>query len=114
MALNFGSEWLESMPPLETTLSFQENWENKASLTKHHDTYSFIDPYRFKKSMSGKVVLITQAHRGIGRSTAIAFARKAIPLCSRWHSASSLLPKTYFRSVLSAHIIGSSRFPEEY
>lgn len=78
MALNFGSEFLGSMPPIETTLPFEETVENRATLTKHRDTYSFIDPYRFKNKLRGKVVLITQAHRGIGRSTAVAFARKLL------------------------------------
>ena len=76
MALNYGSEWLEPVPPFVTTIPFQENLENGATLTKHRDTYSFIDPYRFQNKLKGKVVLITQAHRGVGRSTAFAFARE--------------------------------------
>lgn len=82
MALNFGSEFLVSMPPIETTLPFEELVDNRASLTKHRDTYSFIDPFRFRNKLRGKVVLITQAHRGIGRSTAVAFARKTTFLIS--------------------------------
>ncbi|CAL3965814.1 hypothetical protein PZA11_002666 [Diplocarpon coronariae] len=92
MALNFGSDFLQSMPPLETTLPFQETLENQATLTKHRDTYSFIDPYRFKNKLSGKVVLITQAHRGIGRSSAVAFAQAGASVCCVGPSAESLEP----------------------
>jgi NAD(P)-dependent dehydrogenase (short-subunit alcohol dehydrogenase family) len=49
-------------------------WENKTSLTKHRDTYPFIDPHRFKNSLKGKVVVITLAHRGIGSASAKSFA----------------------------------------
>lgn len=90
MALNFGSEFLGSMPPIETTLPFEETVENRATLTKHRDTYSFIDPYRFKNKLRGKVVLITQAHRGIGRSTAVAFARKPFLLSLSYFTTSIL------------------------
>ncbi|PBP24167.1 short-chain dehydrogenase/reductase SDR [Diplocarpon rosae] len=92
MALNFGSDFLQSTPPLETTLPFQETLENQATLTKHRDTYSFIDPYRFKNKLSGKVVLITQAHRGIGRSSAVAFAQAGASVCCVGPSTESLEP----------------------
>lgn len=49
-------------------------WESTSTLTKRRDTYPFIDPFRFKDSLKGKVVLITLAHRGIGSSSAKAFA----------------------------------------
>src|SRR3954452_4980629 len=49
-------------------------WENKTSVTKHRDTYPFIDPHRFRGSLRGQVVLITLAHRGIGSASAKAFA----------------------------------------
>ncbi|PVH78625.1 NAD(P)-binding protein [Cadophora sp. DSE1049] len=92
MALNFGSEFLGSMPPIETTLPFEDVVENQATLTKHRDTYSFIDPYRFKNKLRGKVVLITQAHRGIGRSTAVAFAQAGASVCCIGPNAESLEP----------------------
>ena len=71
---NFGSDFLG--PSIEYSSPTPQILENKSSLTRHRDTYSFIDPYRFSNTLIGKVVLITQAHRGIGRSTAVAFARK--------------------------------------
>ncbi|KAL5319712.1 hypothetical protein ACEPPN_012768 [Leptodophora sp. 'Broadleaf-Isolate-01'] len=92
MALNFGSEFLVSMPPIETTLPFEELVDNRASLTKHRDTYSFIDPFRFRNKLRGKVVLITQAHRGIGRSTAVAFAQAGASVCCVGPNAESLEP----------------------
>jgi hypothetical protein len=45
----------------------QRLWQNKSSLTKRRDTYDFIDPFRFKNKLRGKVVVMTLAHRGIGR-----------------------------------------------
>ncbi|RDW70177.1 hypothetical protein BP5796_08574 [Coleophoma crateriformis] len=47
---------------------------NESSLTARRDTYPFIDPFRFKDQLYGKVVLITHAHRGIGRASCLAFA----------------------------------------
>jgi len=41
--------------------------------TNHHDTYDFIDPT--KADLYGKSVLITGASKGIGKATAISFAR---------------------------------------
>ncbi|KAL2068219.1 hypothetical protein VTL71DRAFT_16317 [Oculimacula yallundae] len=90
MALNFGSEFLGSMPLIDTTLPVEEMVENRATLTKRRDTYAFIDPFRFKNSLRGKVVLITQAHRGIGRSTAIAFALAGASVCCVGPTAESL------------------------
>ncbi|CZT05311.1 hypothetical protein WAI453_005083 [Rhynchosporium graminicola] len=90
MALNFGSEFLGSLPPIETTLRFEEVVDNRATLSKHRDTYSFIDPFRFKNTLRGKVVLITQAHRGIGRSTALAFALAGASVCCVGPTSESL------------------------
>jgi NAD(P)-dependent dehydrogenase (short-subunit alcohol dehydrogenase family) len=67
-------------------------WENKSSLTKRRDTYSFIDPFRFAKQLTGKVVLITQSHRGIGRSTSLAFAQAGASVCCVGPTAESLEP----------------------
>jgi hypothetical protein len=51
----------------------QRLWHNKSSLTKRRDTYDFIDPFRFKNKLRGKVVVVTLAHRGIGRGMILNF-----------------------------------------
>lgn len=55
--------------------------------THHHDVYPSIDPHTtFKNSQQGKVVLITGASQGIGKSVALAFAHagvKGMSLSSR-------------------------------
>lgn len=43
-------------------------------ITLHHDTYPFISPTKFIGALTGKVVLVTGASRGIGRATAFSFA----------------------------------------
>jgi NADP-dependent 3-hydroxy acid dehydrogenase YdfG len=56
-------------PPLSDTF-----WDNKSTLSRRHDTYPFIDPYRFRNTLRQRIVVVTLAHRGIGRTTANAFA----------------------------------------
>lgn len=90
MALDFGAEFEASVPQLTFATKGPNKYENKSSLTRHRDTYSFIDPYRFKNKLSGKIVLITQAHRGIGRSTAVAFAQAGASVCCVGPTAASL------------------------
>ncbi|KAE8451875.1 hypothetical protein EG329_002716 [Mollisiaceae sp. DMI_Dod_QoI] len=82
---------LDAGPEIRVSRS-SVKWENKSSLTKHRDTYPFIDPFRFAKQLSGKVVLITQAHRGIGRASAVAFAQAGASVCCIGPSAESLDP----------------------
>jgi hypothetical protein len=62
--------------------SIKERLFIRSSLTQHRDTYPFIDPYRFRKSLTGQVVLITNAHRGIGRASALDIASAgAVVVC---------------------------------
>jgi NAD(P)-dependent dehydrogenase (short-subunit alcohol dehydrogenase family) len=67
-------------------------WENKSSLTRHRDTYPFIDPLRFRNSLWRKVVVVTLAHRGIGRTTANAFAAAGASVVVVGPSAQALQP----------------------
>ncbi len=67
-------------------------FENKSTLTKRRDTYPFIDPFRFRNKLRGKVVIITLAHRGIGRASAFAFADAGASVCLLGPSNSALEP----------------------
>lgn len=67
-------------------------WENKSTLTRHKDTYTFIDPLRFRNTLRRKVVVITLAHRGIGRTTATAFAAAGASVVVVGPSAQALQP----------------------
>lgn len=60
-----------------------------AGITIHGDTYPFITPARYSTALSGKVVLVTGASRGIGRHTALAFAKAGahVALLARSSSA---------------------------
>lgn len=75
-------------------MSEQSTEQSKSSIqtqfldiTSHHDSYDAIDPLeQLKGSASGKVVFISGASRGIGRATAVAFAKadaKAVYLTAR-------------------------------
>ena len=69
-----------------------EFWVNKSTLTRHHDTYPFIDPYRFKNALRNKVVIVTFAHRGMGKATANAFAAAGASVVVVGPSAQCLQP----------------------
>jgi len=49
-------------------------WFNNYTLTRHRDTYPFIDPFRFRHTLTGRIVVVTGAHRGLGKASALAFA----------------------------------------
>jgi NADP-dependent 3-hydroxy acid dehydrogenase YdfG len=80
------------VPDASDHLASDVFWVNKSSLTKHHDTYPFIDPYRFKNALRKKVVVVTLAHRGIGRTTANAFAAAGASVVLLGPSAEALQP----------------------
>lgn len=61
-------------------------------LKQHRDTYPFIDPYRFRNALTGKVVLITNAHRGIGRASALDFASAGATVVCVARTVEQLLP----------------------
>lgn len=53
----------------------QNDYRNpSSSIPYHHDSYTYICPSKYAGSLKKKVVLITGAGRGIGRSTAFSFA----------------------------------------
>lgn len=59
------------MTPADTAYT---NWPKLADFCSlHHDTYPFIDPT--KSDLSSKSVFITGASKGIGKATAISFAK---------------------------------------
>jgi NAD(P)-dependent dehydrogenase (short-subunit alcohol dehydrogenase family) len=59
-------------------------------ITIHGDTYPFISPPRYRASLSGKVVLITGASRGIGRATCLAFAQAGAHVAALARTSSAL------------------------
>lgn len=56
----------------------------------HNDTYPFISPSRYRSSLSGKVVLVTGASRGIGRATCLAFAQAGAHIAAVARTTSAL------------------------
>lgn len=65
---------------------------NRSTLTKRRDTYPFIDPWRFRGSLTRKLVLITNAHRGIGRASALDFAFAGATVVCTARTAEQLVP----------------------
>ncbi|KUJ10797.1 NAD(P)-binding protein [Mollisia scopiformis] len=84
----------------------------------HHTPYPFISPSKFTNKLTGKVILITGASRGIGRAT-LAFAstgaslallsRTASTLSSLVQEITSLYPQTPTLSI-TADVLSSSPF----
>ncbi len=90
MAPVFGNALEDAMAKADLPPKGLEHLENRSNLTKHRDTYSFIDPFRYKNKLRGKLVLITHAHRGIGRASAVAFAQAGASVVCVGPSAESL------------------------
>ncbi|KZP00349.1 NAD-P-binding protein [Calocera viscosa TUFC12733] len=58
-----------------SNLVFPSTADQDLPVTQHHDIYPGIDPSKFQASLTGKVVFVTGASRGIGEATARAFAQ---------------------------------------
>lgn len=65
---------------------------NPCTLTRRRDTYDFIDPFRFRGKLSGQLVLIANANRGIGRATALDFAATGATVVCTARSTENLIP----------------------
>ena len=79
----------------------EHEWDNRATLTKRRDTYPFIDPFRFKNRLKGKVVVVTLAHRGMGRATACDFAAAGAAVVCIGPTAQSL--ESVLREIREKH-----------
>jgi len=56
------------------------DFPTSTGITKRHDIYPFIHPTKFTGLLHGKVVLLTGASKGIGRTTALALAASGASL----------------------------------
>jgi NAD(P)-dependent dehydrogenase (short-subunit alcohol dehydrogenase family) len=72
--------------------SMRDRFLTRSTLTPHRDTYPFIDPYRFRNALIGKIVLITNAHRGIGRASVLDFASAGATVVCVAHTMELLQP----------------------
>lgn len=52
----------------------ETHFHNTSTIPRYRDTYPFIDPYRFRGTLVGKVVLIPNAAKGVAKASALAFA----------------------------------------
>ncbi|KZT53691.1 short-chain dehydrogenase/reductase SDR [Calocera cornea HHB12733] len=75
-------------------------------VTLHHEIYPGIEPSKFKDTLSGKVVFITGASRGIGEATALAFAHSgaSLFLASRKTSTMENVKETILKDLPNAKV----------
>jgi NAD(P)-dependent dehydrogenase (short-subunit alcohol dehydrogenase family) len=69
-----------------------EEWMNRSTLTRRRDTYPFIDPFRFQNTLTRRIVLITNANRGVGRASALDFANAGATIVCTARTGEQLLP----------------------
>ncbi|EUC46225.1 hypothetical protein COCMIDRAFT_25765 [Bipolaris oryzae ATCC 44560] len=62
-----------------------------SSLTKHNDTYPFIDPSKYARAHTGKTVVVTGGGQGLGKAIALAFANAGADIAIIGRSQQPLL-----------------------
>ncbi|KAI0041115.1 NAD-P-binding protein [Auriscalpium vulgare] len=90
-------------------MSMPIGFDEALQVTLHHDIYPTIDPTALfeQQSFSGKVVLITGASRGIGRETALYYARAgaSLVLVGRQQSTLDDSKAVVLKAVPSARVL---------